>query len=304
VELRQLRYFVAVADHLNFTRAAARLYISTPALSMQVRQLEKEIGAALLSREGRGIKLTEAGRAFLGKARETLANASTAITLAQRTANGEIGQLTIGYHAPAEIRVFPKIVPAARRSWPNLHLSFHDLRPPQQLEGLRRDELDLGVVWLPVPTGEFEIQELTRERLVAVLPVSHRLSSASTVSVKDLSGEPMVLFPEAMDLETFHEIEQLFSSAGAAMNIVHELETLLSIISFVAMGLGCSVLPAYMRSIRYDGIVYRPLRPPNLVKTLAIIKKKGKAGLSDAFYRLAVKNMRSEITNSRDYIMS
>src|SRR5262245_11222475 len=171
MDLRHVRYFVVVAEELNVTRAATRLHIAQPSLSVRIQKFEEEIGAQLFDRVGRNIKLTQAGRLFLEQARKVLADADRGIALARQAANGETGQLSIGYNAPAGFKVFPRIVPAFRRRWPNIHLSFHSLVSLQQLDQMRRNELDLGFVWLPIPTDEFEVRELLKEPLVAVLPV-------------------------------------------------------------------------------------------------------------------------------------
>jgi len=285
MELRHLRYFVAVAEEVNFRKAAERLHMATPPLSVQIRNLEREIGVELFSRAGRNIRITEAGRAFLHHARQTLAHANGGIAVARRAANGEIGHLSIGYNTPAEFRIIPKVVPAYRRKWPDVHLAFRRLENSQIIEALRRNELDVGFVCLPIPTGEFEAHELTHEPLVAVLPAEHPLATSPSVSIKDLLREPMILFPKVLDPESYNQIEQLFMRAGSAVNAVYELENSLSIINFVAMGIGCSILPDYARRIRIDGIVYKPLRPKNIVKILAIIKKKKSTSeIADAFY--------------------
>jgi DNA-binding transcriptional LysR family regulator len=299
MELRHLRYFVAVAEEENFTRAAARLHIAPPPLSVQIRNLEAEIGATLLVREGRGLKLTDAGRVFLDEARQTLAQASHSAVMARRAASGEIGHLSIGYNTTAEFRVFPKIVPAFKKKWPHIHLSLRSLGVSQQLEALHRDELDVGFVWVPMVTEEFDLQELFKEPLIAALPADHRLASASTLSVKDLSKEPLVLFPRILDPETHQQIDQMFLRAGAMMNVVYEVETLLSMINFVAMGFGCSLLLDYARNIPAAGVVYKPLRPPNMVKTLAIIKKKRGSDLAESFYRFTVENLPKNDSSKR-----
>jgi LysR family hca operon transcriptional activator len=291
MELRHLRYFVALADELNFTRAAHGLHIAQPALSVQIRKLEAEVGAELLSRKGRNVRLTEAGRAFLEQARKTLIEAERAVSRARQAANGEIGRLSIGHNAPAGFLVFPKIVPAFRRQWPQVTLTFHSLSIAQQLEGLRREELDVGVVWLPVPAEEFDVAELIDEPLVAVLPADHPLAAAKSVSVKSLAREPMILPSRVLHPDTYHQIEERFTRVGATMNVVYQLETSLAMINFVAMGVGCTLLPEYVRSIRQEGVVYRPLRPPNLLKTLAIIKKKGRADLAESFCRFTVEQL-------------
>lgn len=284
MELRHLRYFVAVAEELNFRRAAARLNIAPPPLSVQISRLEAEIGTRLFDRVPKGVKLTDAGRTFLDHARKTLAEGKRAIEAARLAARGEIGELSIGHNMPAGFLVFPKIVPAFREKWPDVRLTFHSLSIPRQLEGLRREELDVGVVWLPVPDDEFELHPVVEERLVAVIPAGHALARQPYVSVADLSGEPLILLSRLMDEETYHQIERLFAGARARMNVVYQLENSLSMINFVAMALGCSLLPAYARNIRQDGVVFRELHDPGMSKTLAIIRLRGSTGLAEKFY--------------------
>jgi DNA-binding transcriptional LysR family regulator len=293
MELRHLRYFVAVAEELNFRKAAERLHIARPPLSVQIRKLEMEVGTDLLSRGGRNIGLTQAGRVFLERARQTLAHANQSVVLARQTAAGEIGQLSIGYNMPAGFRVFPTIVPAFKKKWPNVHLTFHDLKISQQLEGLRRDELDVGFVWLPIPEEEFDIQELLQEPMIVVLPENHRLASRPMISIKDLSGEPLVIISRIMDPETFTGIEQMFRRAKAKMNVVYELENSLTMVNFVAIGIGCSLLPDYTRRILQQGTIGIPLEKP-MFKTLAIIKKRGRGDLVESFYRFTVDSRHVE----------
>lgn len=292
MELRHLRYFIVVAEELSFTRAAARLYIAQPSLSVQIHKLEAEIGTQLFCRAGRNIELTAAGRVFLEKARQSLALANAGVAAAKRAAEGEIGHLSIGYNNPAGFRVLPKIVPAFREKWPNIHLTFHSLgTSAEQLERLRQDELDVGFAWLPVPEEEFDAQELSEEPLVVALCERHRLASMPSVSITDLSHEPLILFIRALDPQTYHQIEQLFARVGAVLNVAYELDTTLSMINFTAMGSGCSLLPDYARGLHRDGIIYKPLRTPNLVKKLAVIKKKGRGDLAEAFVRFTVDHL-------------
>ena len=293
MELRHLRYFVAVAEELSVTRAAARLYISHPALSVQIRQLETEIGAALLIREGRGIKLTEAGRIFLEQARRVLAEANRGVSLVRRAVAGEIGHLSIGYIPVAAVEDFPNIIPAFKKKWPDIHLSFHNLGSQQQFEAVQRGDLDLGFVWLPASPDDFDVQQLRNARFVAVLPARHRLASKSVVSVKELSKEPLFTFPRQLDPDMYHQIEHLFVSSGSAMNVMHELESALSIVSFVAMGLGCSIVPEYARIIRQKGVVYKTLGPAAVTRTLGLVKRKGGAGLAHTFYSFTANSLRS-----------
>ena len=287
MELRHLRYFVAVAEELNFRRAAERLHIAPPPLSVQIRKLEAEIGTELLSRQARGVRLTEAGKVFLEQARQVIAGARRGVTLAREAGQGEIGQLAIGYNAPAGFLIFPRVVPSYRLARPRVQLTFHALNMPQQLEGLQREELDLGVIWLPLRAEGFDVQELVHEPLIAVLPATHRLADQKSVSIRQLSREPMILPSRTLHEEVHEEITRAFKRAHAVLNSAYELESSLSMINFVAMGVGCSLLPSYVRSIRQEGVVFRPLRSPQIVKTLALIKKKGRKGLAEAFFQFA-----------------
>jgi DNA-binding transcriptional LysR family regulator len=289
MELRYLKYFVVVAEELNFTRAAERVHIAQPSLWAQIRKLELEIGVNLLARAGRGIKLTDAGRVFLEQARRTLADAERGVALARQAANGEIGQLSIGHNVPAGFRVFPQTIPSFKRAWPRVQLTFHSLNVPQQLEGLRREEIDVGFVWLPVPDEEFDVCPLVEEPMVAVLAADHRLVSKAAVTVKDLSREPMILPARPGASNSYHEIEQLFAHAGAVLNVAYELDNSVAMINFVAMGCGCSLLPDYVRNIRQEGIVYKPLRAPNMTNTLAIIKRKSAGRVADSFFQFAAE---------------
>lgn len=292
MDLRYIRYFVVVAEELNFTRAAQRLHIAQPSLWSQVRKLELELGVDLLARKGRGIKLTDAGQVFLELSRKTLADAQYAVVSARQAAHGEIGRLTIGYVTSAEFEVFPQLVPAFRKKFPNIHLDFHDLKTAQILGALDRDELDVGIVWLPIPTADLDVKELTRHPLVLIAPAEHPLAAKANIAIKDLSKEPLILASRELNAESFREIEQLFLKAKAAMNVVYELETTLQIINFVAMGIGCSLLPDYVLNMRRPGVVYKPVRPPNLVKTMAIIKKKHSGAVVDSFLRFTLDNFK------------
>lgn len=291
MELRHLRSFVVLAEELNFTRAAVRLHMAQPALSVQMRRLEREIGSPLLYREGRGTKLTDAGRVFLQHARQTLADARLCVTSAQLAAHGEMGQLVIGYSTAAEFRAFPAIVPAFKAKWPNVHLSFRQLGVVQQIDGLRRDELDLAFTWLPISTEEFDVAPLIEEPFSVAVYERHPLASAPSVSIKALSRESLVLFARELNPELSYELEQLFLRVGAEMNVVYELDSVVSVLNFVAMQAGCSVIPDFLRLLSRPGVVFKSLTPPTLVKTLAVAKRKSRAGLAEAFYRFTIETL-------------
>jgi DNA-binding transcriptional LysR family regulator len=291
MDLARLRHFVVIAEEMNFTRAAQRLRSTQPSLSLQIRKLEHELKLQLFAREGRGIILTDAGRVFLDGARRILSEADRQVVHARQAADGRFGHLSIGYDAAAEFRVFPTLIPAFRKQWPDVRLSFHLMKNSQQLEALNREELDLAFVFLPIPGEEFEFREIATMSVIVALPTRHRLATAASVSVRDLSHEPMILFPRSLDPYTYNQIEQAFFEARAVLNVALETAILLSAVNFVSIGGGCSLLGDYARRISWEGVTYKPLVPPIPMKTIGIVKKQSRMGLTESFYRFAVAHM-------------
>src|SRR5687768_10910437 len=180
MELRHLRYFVAVAEELHFGRAAARLRVAQPALSQQIKQLERELGVTLLARTRRRVALTEPGRLFLTEARRTLAQAASAVEVARRAAAGHAGRLRIGHVDIALWGVLPTLVRVYRERYPGVALSLRETLPARQLAALRAGELDVGIG--PPPTsGPFETAPVSADPVLLALPSGHRLAAQESV---------------------------------------------------------------------------------------------------------------------------
>lgn len=288
MELRHLRYYIAVAEELNFRKAAERLHISTPPLFTQIRDLEQEIGASLLTREGRVMQLTKAGSVFLAEARETLARARRGVALTRQVAAGYAGSLAIGYNTVAAFGVFPQIVRAFNEQWPNVRLTCHYHSTPRQLNALSRDDLEIGFLCPPVPTDEFEVHELSRQPFVAIVPDSHPLAHTPQVSFEALSREPLITYSRALDPHAFSQIQQNFERANAVMNVVHEFESVPAIVQLVALGGGCCIVPEYVRALCPRGVVCKSLDPAGIHCSMAIVKKRCRAGNAGVFYRFVL----------------
>jgi DNA-binding transcriptional LysR family regulator len=295
MELRYLEQFVTVAEELNFTRAAARLNVTQPPLSVQIRKLEQMMGVQLFERDNRNVELTEAGRLFLDRARQLLRLADQSVEMAQRAARGEIGHISVAYTNPAGFLVFPHVIPMFTKMRPDVHLTFHDLRIPQQIEKLGRKELDIGFVWLPIPAEEFDIHVLATQRFIAILPSDYQDASPRAIGVRELSGKPMVLIRRALDPESFGQIEKLFKTSKSRLSVAYELETLPSVLGFVAMGCGCSILPEYVKGLSREGVIYRDLKSPNTIKQLAVVKRKDASPLVRDFYNLICESFRPQV---------
>jgi DNA-binding transcriptional LysR family regulator len=292
VELRHLRYFVAVADTLHFGRAAERLHIAQPPLSQQIRRLEAELGVRLLQRTSRRVDLTDAGRLFLVEARRTLAQADRAVKVVVRAHRGDLGRLTIGYMASAELTVFPRVLPAFRKRYPDVDLILQILAPREQFQQLRAGRLDVGFVRLPAADRRLAIVPVFREPLVAVLPEGHALARLRTVSLGSLRDEKFVLFPRTHAPDYYDSLMEICRQAKVAPKLVQESEKLQTIISLVAMRRGVSLVPKCAANLARSGVVYRPLRPRCPDTELGLVyDPTNRSSLVQAFVRLATDTL-------------
>ncbi|WP_157220948.1 LysR substrate-binding domain-containing protein [Flavisphingomonas formosensis] len=294
MELRHLRYFVAVAEECNFRRASAQLNVAQPALSVQIRQLEEEIGAPLFDRIGRGVTLTAAGEVFLVYARQALRETKAGMDRARQAASGDIGRLDIGYGTAAGFLVFPAVIPPFRLAHPGVKLNFHSLQVSQQLEALKAGEIDIGFAYLPFATDGLDVEVLTREDLVAVVPVTHALARERSITVKDLSGETLVLPNRNVMPQLRQLIINLFDLNGATIGSVYESEHAINLLNFVGIGLGCGLLPSYVLQIKHDTVVYKPIDPPNLNLELVVMKRRDGRAQADRLFQAAVREFRDE----------
>jgi DNA-binding transcriptional LysR family regulator len=263
MELRHLRYFVAVAEELHFTRAAARLHIAQPPLSQQIRHLEQELGCTLFTRTRRRVELTPAGRTFLTEAQHVLAQAERAVRVAQRAGRGEIGHLVIGFMPSADLNILPRALRAWGARFPHVEVELHTLLPDQQLEALRDGRIHVGLLRLPVDNRVgLVVETIQREPLVAVLPKGHRAARRPRVCVAELQADAMILFPRRA-APGYHDLfVNVCRRAGFVPRIAHETESIQTNLGLVAAGLGVTLMPASIRSLRRTGVVYRSLAPP------------------------------------------
>ncbi|MEO3848112.1 LysR family transcriptional regulator [Streptomyces sp. B8F3] len=261
MELRQLRYFVAVAEELHFGRAAARLGIAQPALSQQIRKLETDLGVELLTRNRRRVALSPAGAAFLPEAREAVARAAHAARVARRTAAGELGRLALGFVGSATDELLPRAMPALRARCPGLDVTLRELTSAEQVAALARGELDLGLLRppSPLPAG-LRTRLLTREPLVAALPADHRLARLPRLTAADLRGEPFVRFPRSEGAWMYDLItDYCRGDGGPPPEVAQEAVMMQTITALVAAGTGVSLVPASQRSLARPGVAFRRL---------------------------------------------
>ena len=277
MELRHLRYFVAVAEELHFGRAALRLRIAQPALSQQIRQLDGELGVALLARTKRRVALTEPGRLFLPEARRALAQAAAAADVARRAGAGEVGRLRIGYVDAALWGVLPAVLGAYRERHPDVRLTLLERLPTQQVAALRQGDLDVGIGPPPRLIGEFETAPVSEERVVVALPAAHPLAARDAVDLRDLADEPWVLVPARMPSRLRELVSAACAAAGFTPRVAQEARQLDALVALVSAGLGVTFVPHAAGRLPRAGVVYRPLAGQALRFPLVAAWRRGDA---------------------------
>ncbi|MCG2585707.1 LysR family transcriptional regulator [Massilia sp. TS11] len=290
MELRHLRYFIAVAEELHFTRAAQRLNIGQPPLSHAIAQLEEEVGALLFERSKRWVRLTPAGSLFLSDARRILALAEQAQETARRAERGEAGELRIGFtYSTPFTPLFVAAIRRYRQQYPGVTLTLRELSSQRQIEALAQRELDLAFTRpLSVPDARLAMAPLRDDPLVAVLPSEHRLAHTRHLALRDLANEPFVMYPAAAGTAIVPLILRLCRAAGFSPHVAQEAGESASIIGLVAAGCGVTVLPATFRRIRMEGVSYRQLQDADARTSLMLGWRAGEhAPLVDAFVAIA-----------------
>lgn len=267
MELRYLRYFVAVAEELHFSRAAERLGISQPPLSQQIRALETELGTRLLTRTNRRVELTEAGRLFLHEATEILARTERASRLVSRVGRGETGQLRIGFTTSVPLTAtLPQTLMRYRQRYPDVDLRMHELNSQRQITPLLEGDLDIGIMRPATLPDGLEAFTLIREPLVAVVNEQGPFGgSDAALSLEQLADQPFVYFSPAAGTGLLDQFNVMFAKRGLTPRLVQEVGGPNTIISLVASGLGVSILPASFRHIHIDNVRYRPLSDADAV---------------------------------------
>lgn len=279
IDLRQLRQFIAVAEELHFHRAAARLNMSQPPLTATVRRLEAEIGAALLERGNRVVRLTPAGAALLAHARLTVEQAELAVAAARDAAAGHTGTLRLTYVGSAMYGRLAGTVRAFRRSFPAVRLELREATTAAQVAALRDGTSDLAVLLAPLPddTG-LSVSVFDRDRFAIALPAGHRLAASAGLALADLADEPFVLWPAAEGRGFHHQVVRLCASAGFVPRVAQEAHQMHGVLALVAVEVGVSVVPASMAGFRADEIVYRPLEVAGAAFTLSLCRSDGRLG--------------------------
>lgn len=258
-ELRQLRHFVAVAEHLHFGRAAAALHISQPPLSRSIQNLEQRLGATLLARSRRKVELTPEGARFLGEAKRLLSQLERAVLDVGSMAAGAGGRLRLGFVSLADFGVLPGLLKAYKAARPGVTLALREMLSPEQAAALAAGELDFGLL-LPPVAGDLEHLVVQRERFVAALPSGHRLArTRGRIAVRELAAEAFVMAPREIAPGLHDIVAMLTARAGFSPRVGQEAIQMQTVVSLVSSGLGVALVPSSVANLGRRGVVYREI---------------------------------------------
>ncbi len=259
MDLKLMRYFLAVAEERNFTRAARRLHMAQPPLTRQIRALEEDIGTPLFTRTGKGVELTGAGQALLDEVPNLLALAQRAKEKAALAGEGQSGRLDIGIFGSGVLDVIPRILARFHGERPEVKIVLHSLTKTEQIAAMRERRIGVGFNRLVPPEDDLVVEEVLRESMTVALPAQHPLAKKAAVAIPDLSDQPLILYPRLPIAGLAQQVMQAFSREKSVLRVEQEVEDVLTAIALVAGGFGACVTTASTASLKLPGVVYRPL---------------------------------------------
>jgi DNA-binding transcriptional LysR family regulator len=273
VELRHLRYFCLLADELHFGRAASRLSVSQPALSVQIKQLEAMAGARLFERHSRHVSLTDAGRVFEEAARRILRDVDAALDATRQAEAGEVGVLRVGFGPTLMFSTLAQVVRAYRARYPGVRMDLRELATAEQVEALLRGDLDVGFVRGAETDPRLHAELFAREPLLIAVHRDHAAADAARVPLSMLAGEPWVLFPRAIAPQLHEQVMRLCREAGFTPNVIQESREVYTTVGLVGAGVGVTIVPEAVQRMSWKGVAYK--RIPRATVRLSMVRPSG-----------------------------
>lgn len=277
MNLNHLRAFVTVAETLSFSRAAKRLYVSQPALSKQIQQLEEDLGAQLFVRSRSSVTLSDVGKAVVEDAERLLVQVDEFRSNVLRGSRGAKGMLKMGFVVSAMEEIVPGIAVEFRKRHPDVSLELRNIPTVSQVEALRQRQLDVGIVRLPLRENDMEVLPLSSEPFAIVFSKQHPLKAVKGVTVKDLSAEGFVAYSERLAPEFFQHWTSLCRKAGFTPHIVQEVAEMQTALGLVAAGVGVAILPYGMARRHARSLVVIPLKSEKIRSEIGIVLLKWNA---------------------------
>jgi DNA-binding transcriptional LysR family regulator len=288
MDLKHLRYFVAVAEELHFTRAAARLNMSQPPLSQMIHRLEEDIGFKLLERTKRKVVLTDAGKVLLNESRAILARAEQAVQHAERAARGDVGHLKVAFAPWAEFTtLFSSIFRTFGERHPDVTVDFHSMIGSAAIVELTEGRVDLAFIATPPdPPKHLQHEPVLSDTVVVALPERHPLAKRRVVPIKLLNGEPQIVVARDRIGSFYQLVDHLCAEAGFILNARHVIDHPQTTMALVAAEAGVSLVPSSYDNVKRPGIVYRPIRPSVHVKLIVVWRPEEKSSVVREFLQV------------------
>jgi DNA-binding transcriptional LysR family regulator len=274
IELRQLRYFLAVAEHLNFTRAAEQMGIAQPPLSQHILALERQLNVKLFVRSRRNVALTPEGAALVGFARRLNNTTQMAAEVVQAIARGEDGPLALAAIFSSIYTLVPRILPPFIRKYPTVKLHLQEMTISQQISALKEHRIDAGIVRGPINEPELEAVTLFEEPFVAVVPSDHELSRNKVLTLTQIANQPLIRIYPSANRDFSRRMFAALVDKGHKLNIVQEVSDTHTLIGLVAAGVGMSLVPASLQNLQIKQVRYIPLREQTPMTTLQLVYNK------------------------------
>lgn len=259
LELRRLRYFLAVAQELHFARAAERLHMAQPPLSLQIRKLEEEVGFRLFERTSRRVALTEAGRVLLAGARTAMDELQRAIYSGQQTERGHSGHIRIGFVSSGGVTFLPKLLRQLRKSLPEVQTETRQYSTNGALEALAQRAIDLAVVRTPLVADKLLHRPILRDYVVLALPDDHPMCKRKRIRLQQMQHEMFVQYPPNEGHAAYGVVQRACLAAGFVPSVAEFVDDVYGMLGLVGAGIGVALMPAAISRLRVDGVVFRPL---------------------------------------------
>jgi DNA-binding transcriptional LysR family regulator len=274
-ELTQLRCFVAVAEELHFGRAAARLNMTQPPLSRQLQQLEHFIGAELVERSSRFVRLTAAGKAFLVDARGILRLSEEAVLTVRKVAQGEGGLITLGFIPAASYRLLPRMVSFITAEMPHVQLILKEMVTADQVEALLRGAIDVGILRMPIDRRGLEAVTVNREPFVVALPADYPLANGRPLTLKDLDRQPLVMYSPIESRYHYELVSSVFRATGISPNFVQYAREIHTMLALVDASIGIALVPEGAGTLGFNRVTLRPIKlTPEMFSELTLVWRK------------------------------
>jgi DNA-binding transcriptional LysR family regulator len=259
MELRQLKYFITVAETLHFGRAAEALHLSQPALSKQIQALEDSLGVQLFERTKHWVRLTIAGQKFLETAHRILQEIEQGIQATRQIAEGEMGKLKIGFTEATLFSLAPGLIRTYQKRYPQVELTITSGGTEAHVEALRTHQIDVGFVYLPIREPSLAIRPLFEEAYIAALPASHRLARQKQIALSSLANEPLIFYPRSLAPVLYANFIKCCEQAGFVPNVVQEAELAQTRLGLAAAGVGITFVLSDMQGLKAKGVIYRSM---------------------------------------------